>query len=178
MHRTHYQPQFSGAPEFGVGGTGIPLASNRSSTSSLTHVETVSNLVETPEDQGEKGEKKKFKHVFQTIFLDRDGAQELWTKDEINKDEIILEVRSSPLRAEPHALLTLFPSDHAEMVEATVSSSSALPLDRAMDVTDQRLEAYAILWSVEYPEYARDCCHFWIRRCLYVSRFCASTLFS
>lgn len=32
-----------------------------------------------------------FKHVFQTIFLDRDGSRELWSIGEIKEEEIILE---------------------------------------------------------------------------------------
>jgi predicted NAD/FAD-binding protein len=31
------------------------------------------------------------KHVFQTIFLDKDGSKDLWSKNEIMQDDIILE---------------------------------------------------------------------------------------
>lgn len=31
------------------------------------------------------------KHVFQTIFLDKEGSEELWSRDEIDKDEVVLE---------------------------------------------------------------------------------------
>lgn len=31
------------------------------------------------------------KHVFQTIFLDKDGSRDLWSKDEINTDKIIMQ---------------------------------------------------------------------------------------
>lgn len=31
------------------------------------------------------------KHVFQTIFLDKDGSSSLWSKDEINPDKVIMQ---------------------------------------------------------------------------------------
>ena len=35
--------------------------------------------------------KKKYKHLYQTIFLDRESAEGLWTKGEIKKEEIVRE---------------------------------------------------------------------------------------
>jgi hypothetical protein len=75
---THYQPQFNGVSEYG--------RASSSSASSLSGASVDGSKKEAG------GEKKKFKHVYQTIFLDRDGAKDLWTIGEINKDEIILEV--------------------------------------------------------------------------------------
>lgn len=111
--RTHYQPQFSGASDYGpTNPTFVDrtlASSSASSTSSLTQVNAliVGDLVDVganndgavskspSEDDNDnsdsKATKPKFKHVYQTIFLDRDGAKDLWTKDEISKDEIILE---------------------------------------------------------------------------------------
>ena len=36
-------------------------------------------------------DKKKHKHLYQTIFLDRESAEGLWTKGEIKKEEIVRE---------------------------------------------------------------------------------------
>lgn len=64
--RTHYQPQFSGFDEYG-------------------HQTASDNDSMSKEPLGE------YKHVFQTIFLDRDTSEHLWSKNEIKKEEIILE---------------------------------------------------------------------------------------
>lgn len=81
---THYQPQFNGVSEYGT-----PPSSPSSAASSVIADE--SKKESNSQDADGSVETKKFKHVYQTIFLDRDGAKDLWTIGEIKKDEIILE---------------------------------------------------------------------------------------
>lgn len=85
--RTHYQPQFKGVSEYGPGGTGIP-SSSPSSVATVVATEPGSSANPPPAPEKER---PPFKHVFQTIFLDRDGSRELWSMGEIKKEEIILE---------------------------------------------------------------------------------------
>lgn len=61
---TQYQPQFNGYDEYGR---------------------------KTAASDDSNSEKREYKHLYQTIFLDRDSAEHLWTRDEIKKDEIVHE---------------------------------------------------------------------------------------
>lgn len=80
---TNYQPQFKGYSAHGIAPT------------TDGEVEGEGEGSDSGSDENDKkdstGGKKEFKHVYQTIFLDRDGSENLWSRDEINKDEIILE---------------------------------------------------------------------------------------
>ncbi|KAK4701440.1 hypothetical protein P7C70_g4790, partial [Phenoliferia sp. Uapishka_3] len=78
---TLYQPQFDGESPYGPGGTGDP-ASPRNAITKTTGPDSEAS-------SQTKSEPKK--HVFQTIFLDRDGSSERWTKDKIDPSEIIME---------------------------------------------------------------------------------------
>jgi hypothetical protein len=82
---THYQPQFDGETEYGPGGTGKPK-----STATLTDIPALPNKAKSTDGSTTSDGKSEKKHVFQTIFLDREGSRDLWSMDEINKDEIIL----------------------------------------------------------------------------------------
>lgn len=72
---TKYQPQFSGVPVYGPGGTGDPV-SPRAAAAPSTESDSSLPVKEKP-------------HVFQTIFLDRDGSSEKWTQSEIDPGEVI-----------------------------------------------------------------------------------------
>ncbi|KAL8293062.1 hypothetical protein RQP46_000756 [Phenoliferia psychrophenolica] len=72
---TLYQAQFRGVSPFGPGGTGDP-AKPRVDEEDATSVVS---------DQT-----KEKPHVYQTIFLDRDGSREKWTNSEIDPSKVIL----------------------------------------------------------------------------------------
>ncbi|KAJ3503506.1 hypothetical protein NLJ89_g8401 [Agrocybe chaxingu] len=74
---TVYQPQFDGESPFGPGGKPVVGPS----VSEAPNAESNAKDVSTDK-----------KHVYQTIFLDRDPeSSKLWSKGDINQDEIILE---------------------------------------------------------------------------------------
>lgn len=96
---THYQPQFRGEKPSG------PIDSN--DTSKHRHAsqpvpsearqaqdEDLGNVgasVRTGKDAQGTPEPSLEDHVFQTIFLDRDGSSKLWTVDDIREDKKIYE---------------------------------------------------------------------------------------
>ena len=88
-----YQPQFRGMPP-----TGPPklddgqIADHSDPTNPLdsAHDPTGSSARQGSDPEG-KHEAKLPDHVFQTIFLDKDGSRELWTDKEIAQDKRIYE---------------------------------------------------------------------------------------
>ncbi|KAK1926729.1 FAD/NAD(P)-binding domain-containing protein [Papiliotrema laurentii] len=95
---THYQPQFRGIPP-----TGPPDNDRLSSSSDSTAVQRDATNPGDPEydstgeaarkgksHEGQK-EAKLEDHVFQTIFLDKDGSRHLWTDKEILPEKRIYE---------------------------------------------------------------------------------------
>ena len=101
-HRSIYQAQFKGESEYGPDGTGVPKASmypasaappslptKPTSSETLAVAEEVRVKSKTDPDGGR--EPPLHKHVFQTIFLDKEDSEHLWSRDEIKKDEIVLE---------------------------------------------------------------------------------------
>ncbi|KAM0750661.1 nucleotide-binding domain-containing protein [Meredithblackwellia eburnea MCA 4105] len=84
---THYQPQFDGESEFGPGGTGRPSTSSSSSTLASPPPRRSKEKDSTTSTDGSS---HPHKHVYQTIFLDRDGSSEKWSKEEIDPHEVVL----------------------------------------------------------------------------------------
>ncbi|KZT29612.1 hypothetical protein NEOLEDRAFT_1055262 [Neolentinus lepideus HHB14362 ss-1] len=78
---TNYQPQFKGESAYGPGGSGRHNERDES-PSEDTHSDR-----KVPKDEYPPLSD----HVFQTIFLDKHGSEELWTRDDIAKDKVILE---------------------------------------------------------------------------------------
>lgn len=88
----NYQAQFSGMPETGPEADGVPAAEAVPRTSDSTSATRVAQDAATgkkPEAQEKEVELER--HIFQTIFLDRDGSSHKWSKEEIAGDKIILE---------------------------------------------------------------------------------------
>ena len=54
-------------------------------------MKTVGAEVRTGMDADGRAEPPLERHVFQTIFLDRDGSEDLWTRNEIDKEKVIYE---------------------------------------------------------------------------------------
>ncbi|THH29953.1 hypothetical protein EUX98_g4241 [Antrodiella citrinella] len=97
---THYQPQFRGATSAGLSSSkGTP--SDQHEAKHMPQVTQhdaqrstegdVGSLARTGQDADGNSEPPLEKHVFQTIFLDRDGSQDLWTWDEIPEEKRIHE---------------------------------------------------------------------------------------
>ncbi|KZT71023.1 FAD/NAD(P)-binding domain-containing protein [Daedalea quercina L-15889] len=95
---THYQPQFRGEKPAG------PLdpedKSNHRNECDRAEVTReaqdsskgeIGSSVRTGKDADGRPEPPLEQHVFQTIFLDRDGSQDLWTWEEINPEKKIYE---------------------------------------------------------------------------------------
>ncbi|KAI0074371.1 FAD/NAD(P)-binding domain-containing protein [Panus rudis PR-1116 ss-1] len=97
---THYQPQFRGEKPAG------PIDPNDTSDHRNKQSQPVPNVtkdaqnaskgkngasVRTGQDSEGNAEPPLENHVFQTIFLDRDGSQDLWTWEEIREDKKIYE---------------------------------------------------------------------------------------
>ncbi|KAG8961509.1 hypothetical protein FRC03_005307 [Tulasnella sp. 419] len=98
---THYQPQFRGEKPAGPGrphtGTtherqsseASPDPSDRSPHNEVQ--DSIGSAVRQGSDPEGNPEPRMQDHVFQTIFLDRDGSEHLWTRHDIRKEEIIAE---------------------------------------------------------------------------------------
>ncbi|GBE81398.1 hypothetical protein SCP_0311270 [Sparassis crispa] len=104
---THYQPQFRGTPPAGpIDPSGTSEHRNECDRTSITREAQDGDSgasVRTGKDADGKPEPSLEKHVFQTIFLDRDGSQGLWTWGDISP------TRDGPVddvdqREESHAL--------------------------------------------------------------------------
>lgn len=96
---THYQPQFRGEKPAGpISAHNTSDHRNESRTSPPVTQEAQEAAegergasARTGQDSEGRAEPPLEKHVFQTIFLDRDGSQHLWTWDEIPEDKRISE---------------------------------------------------------------------------------------
>ena len=96
---THYQPQFRGerpaGPSLSDDRTGYQDGrSSLPASAQKARDETAKKLgeaVRTGRDDKGVPEPPLEKHVFQTIFLDRDGSQDLWTLGEISQEKRIYE---------------------------------------------------------------------------------------
>ncbi|SCV67332.1 BQ2448_5978 [Microbotryum intermedium] len=89
---THYQPQFKGESPYGPNHTGKPPhhpSTNLPSKPSLDESSASSIRKQGQDDEGNPEPPLK-KHVFQTIFLDKDGSRDLWSIGEIKKEEIVM----------------------------------------------------------------------------------------
>ncbi|SCZ96502.1 BZ3500_MvSof-1268-A1-R1_Chr8-2g10241 [Microbotryum saponariae] len=89
---THYQPQFKGESPYGPDHTGIPPnhpTAQLPSKPSLDESAASSIRKEGQDDEGNPEPPLK-KHVFQTIFLDKDGSRDLWSIGEIKEEEIVM----------------------------------------------------------------------------------------
>lgn len=98
-----YQAQFQGESEYGPNASGKPKGDSAlpasSSSASLPSQPTSDTTAADADEQREvsktdpkgKREPPLHNHVFQTIFLDRDSSEHKWTRDDIDKDKIILE---------------------------------------------------------------------------------------
>ena len=91
-----YQPQFRGTPPAGpVEDSSRPSSSSDSTAvspdpASTEHAKT-GEEARTGSDPEGKAEPEMEDHVFQTIFLDKDGSRHLWTDKEILSDKRIYE---------------------------------------------------------------------------------------
>lgn len=96
---THYQPQFRGEKPAGP----IDPKDTSNHRHEAQHMGSVTRIsqsadagnagssVRTGQDAEGSSEPPLEKHVFQTIFLDRDGSQDLWTLKEISEEKRIYE---------------------------------------------------------------------------------------
>ena len=95
---THYQPQFRGEKPAGP----IDPADKSDHRTECGRAEVtreaqdaskgeVGSTARTGKDADGQAEPPLEQHVFQTIFLDRDGSQDLWTWKEINPEKKIFE---------------------------------------------------------------------------------------
>lgn len=103
LSRTVYQAQFQGESEYGPKGSGQPKGdSTLPDSSSSTSLPSRPTSDETAHEASEQRETSKTdpdhnkeppldKHVFQTIFLDKDGSEQKWSRNEVSKDKVILE---------------------------------------------------------------------------------------
>ncbi|KZS98303.1 FAD/NAD-P-binding domain-containing protein, partial [Sistotremastrum niveocremeum HHB9708] len=84
---THYQPQFRGEKPAG------PVDSSKGASNSAQDPSLAKAGEEARKGAAPDGtaEPPLDRHVFQTIFLDRDGSQDLWTWDEIKPEHRIYE---------------------------------------------------------------------------------------
>lgn len=93
--------------------------------------------------------KKQYKHLYQTIFLDRDSAEHLWTKNEIKKEEI---VREEWWKQQSHRV------NHyrgtVPFVRCFIPSQERRLTPRFTDASHQRSKSHAIRWSLDSTEYA------------------------
>ncbi|KAG8707621.1 hypothetical protein FRC09_001729 [Ceratobasidium sp. 395] len=121
---THYQPQFKG-------------------TASSPKDKTIDH---TPHD-----ERPMEQHVFQTIFLDRDSSEHLWTWNEIPEEKRLKEkwwkqVRLSRLSAER--------TEADDEVDAAIAQMAALCKGRTVDDVYQREEPYVFRRRMDDPQHA------------------------
>jgi hypothetical protein len=97
---TIYQAQFQGVSEYGPSGTGVPKSSSlppsqaaflpdKPSSSSAAPT-AISVREPSKTDPDATPEPPLPKHVFQTIFLDKEDSEHLWSRGEIKEDEFIL----------------------------------------------------------------------------------------
>lgn len=95
---THYQPQFRGEKPAGP----IDPADKSDHRNECERAEVtrkaqdagkgeVGSAARTGKDANGQAEPPLEQHVFQTIFLDRDGSQDLWTWKDINPEKKIFE---------------------------------------------------------------------------------------
>lgn len=103
FYSTVYQAQFQGESEYGPSGTGKPrrsatLTSARNSVDlpkKPTDDETADDAAKVREpsktEPDHKPEPPIEQHVFQTIFLNKDTSEHQWSRDDIDKDKVILE---------------------------------------------------------------------------------------
>lgn len=84
---THYQPQFRGEKPAGP----IDCSEAPSNPSQDPSLAKAGQEARKGSDPDGTAEPPMDYHVFQTIFLDRDGSQELWTWDEIKDEHRIYE---------------------------------------------------------------------------------------
>lgn len=96
---THYQPQFRGekpagpidpSDTSGHRNDNLPVPDVARDAQKDDHGQAGAS-VRTGQDGQRTAEPPLERHVFQTIFLDRDGSSHLWTADEIDKDKKIHE---------------------------------------------------------------------------------------
>ena len=96
---THYQPQFRGEKPAGPIKSGdtsahrhdahpIPQEARNAQNGDLGRA---GEAARTGKDAQGTAEPPLENHVFQTIFLDRDGSSQLWTADDIDSDKKIYE---------------------------------------------------------------------------------------
>ncbi|VDC07912.1 unnamed protein product [Peniophora sp. CBMAI 1063] len=99
---THYQPQFRGERPAGPEDKDVrlPRESGASESTAADHVAREAQNdklgeqgsdVRTGKDDEQRSEPPLDRHVFQTIFLDRDGSSHLWTEGEIPEEHRIYE---------------------------------------------------------------------------------------
>lgn len=96
---THYQPQFRGEKPAGpIDPSDTSHHRNECKPVSKVTIEAqdpsrgrVGEEVRTGKDDQGRAEPPLEKHVFQTIFLDRDGSQQLWTWNDIHPEKRIYE---------------------------------------------------------------------------------------
>ena len=96
---THYQPQFRGEKPAGPI-SAQDTSDHRNESQSLPSVTREAQdpaagehgaSARTGQDADGQAEPPLERHVFQTTFLDRDGSQHLWTRDDIAEDKRIYE---------------------------------------------------------------------------------------
>jgi hypothetical protein len=90
---TQYQPQFKGESPYGPSapeGFGSQRDAEPSSPQSY-HAPAPGSEAHTGRTLAPSETPPLASHVFQTIFLDRDGSQHLWSKGEVQADTVILE---------------------------------------------------------------------------------------
>ncbi|KAL0959702.1 hypothetical protein HGRIS_011397 [Hohenbuehelia grisea] len=85
---TNYQPQFKGESMFGPGSKGKAEAK---AEKSLPSEDVAMAAARDKRGLSDDARPPLEDHVFQTIFLDKEGSSSMWTKDEIDKDKVILE---------------------------------------------------------------------------------------
>lgn len=95
---THYQPQFRGEKPAGpIDPQDKSEHRNECNPSDVTRGAqdeskgTIGESARTGKDDKGRAEPPLEQHVFQTIFLDRDGSQDLWTWKDINPEKKIYE---------------------------------------------------------------------------------------
>ncbi|KAJ8501616.1 hypothetical protein ONZ45_g12095 [Pleurotus djamor] len=89
---TNYQPQFKGESRFGPGGDDKSGSFKEDSADDQFAGPSTSERKSAHADHLADGELPPLEdHVFQTIYLDKDGSESMWTRGDINKDKIIAE---------------------------------------------------------------------------------------
>ena len=92
---TSYQPQFRGIPPSGHAEHGQARASTSTEQTAIeasdpSHAKSGEDARKGQDPEG-NAEAKLEDHVFQTIFLDKEGSSDLWTIDQIPKEKRIYE---------------------------------------------------------------------------------------